>query len=79
VEDEKKLIIFKIIRFGAYHPVAVIDNDSEEDVQIQGTLLFIKSILRQSDALSSVISAKEPGAAANKISKKKRVFLDLMI
>ena len=32
VEDEKKLVVFKIVRFGAYRPVAAIDNDSEEDV-----------------------------------------------
>ncbi len=32
VEDEKKFIIFKIIRFGAYRPVTAINNDSEEDV-----------------------------------------------
>ncbi len=32
VEDEKKFAISKIIRFGAYRPVAAIENDSEEDV-----------------------------------------------
>ncbi len=32
VEDEKKLTISKIIRFKMYRPVAVINNDSEEDV-----------------------------------------------
>ena len=32
MEDKKKLIIFKIIHFKAYRPVAVINNDSEEDV-----------------------------------------------
>ena len=34
MEDKKKLAIFKIIRFGAYRPVVVIDNDSKEDVQM---------------------------------------------
>ncbi len=32
VEDEKKFAISKIVRFGAYRPVAAINNDSEEDV-----------------------------------------------
>jgi len=34
VEDEKKFVVFKIVRFRTYRPVAVINNDSEKDVQI---------------------------------------------
>jgi len=77
MEDKKKFTIPKTIRFEAYRPVVVINNDSEENVQIQETLLFIKSVLRQSDALSSIILAKEPGAAANKILKKKGEYLSI--
>ncbi len=32
VKNEKKLIIFKIVRFEAYRPVAAIKNDSEENI-----------------------------------------------
>jgi len=32
VEDKKKLIISKIVRFRAYRPVAAIDNNSEKNV-----------------------------------------------
>ncbi len=32
VEGEKKLAISKTIRFGAYRPVAAINNDSEKNV-----------------------------------------------
>ncbi len=32
VEDKKKLTISKTVHFRAYHPVAAINNDSEENV-----------------------------------------------
>jgi len=70
VEDKKKLTIPKIIHFEAYRPVVVINNDSKKNVQIQGTFLPTKNILRQSDALSSIIPTKKSEVATNKILKK---------
>ena len=32
MEDKKKFVIFKIVRFKAYRLIAAINNDSEEDV-----------------------------------------------
>ncbi len=74
MEDEKKLIILKIIHFRAYRPVAAIDNDSEEDVQMQKIFFFTKNALCQSDALSFIILAKESEATANKISKEEEKY-----
>jgi len=74
MEDGKKLTVSKIIHFRAYRPITTINNDSEENVPMQETLLPTKSTLHQSDAFSSITPAKEPGAAANKISKKKKKY-----
>src|SRR6266498_5005418 len=46
VEDKKKLTIPKTVRFKAYRPVAAINNNSEENVQIQRTLFSTKNTLR---------------------------------
>jgi len=74
VEDEKKLTISKIVRFGVYRPVAAIKNNSEENIQIQKMFLSTKNSPHQSGILVFVISIKEPKAAANKILKKKRKY-----